>query len=239
MTHSSDANRRTISDHYRNLIVSGGLADGALLPPVVEIAQEYGVSKDVVTRAFRLLQAEGLIRVGRRGALVSSGEPAPDRSSWPEPGFRLLPAHDRVRVVEAGFAPAPEHIAALLQIDPWAAAIRRAVVHLHGDRLPVLYAVSWLHPKLMKSAPELGTTDSTASTDDILSAGLGSGITTDVDEVYARGATVDVARELALGEGAPLLVCCSRRVASTGNIVEVREIFIPADRRLFYGHTER
>ncbi len=239
MTLSSDANRRTIYDHYRNLITNGNLADGALLPPVVELAQEYGVSKDVVTRAFRLLQAEGLIRVGRRGALVSSGEPAPGRDSWPEPGFRLLPVYDRVRVVEAGFVPAPEHVATMLRIDPWVAVIRRAVIHLHGDRLPVLYAVSWLHPELMKSAPELGTTDSTASTDDILSAVPGGGMATNVDEVYARGATVDVARELALGEGAPLLVCCSRRVASTGDIVEVREIFIPADRRLFYGHTER
>jgi GntR family transcriptional regulator len=79
MTVSSDATRYTIADDYRQMILSGELPDGAPLPSVVDIAEQYGVSKDLVTRAFRLLQADGLIRVGRKGALP---RPSMSRLSW-------------------------------------------------------------------------------------------------------------------------------------------------------------
>lgn len=235
MTVSSDANRRTIADDYRQMIVSGELPDGAPLPPVVDIAEQYGVSKDVVTRAFRLLQADGLIRVGRRGALVSAGEVLLTHQSRPRPGTRLVPASNHVQVIAAGFAPAPEHVAVELGIEPLAAAVRRVHVHRQG-RLPVGYAVSWVRAELLKTIPELVEPNSARSTDELLSESAGHAPVSGVDEICARGASVEVARELGISEGAPVLAGYARRLDGAGTVVEFREFFVPADRRLGFAY---
>ena len=235
MTVSSDANRRTIADDYRKMILSGELSDGAPLPPVVDLAQQYGVSKDVVTRAFRLLQADGLIRVGRRGALVSSGEAVLEHGSMPRPGTRIGPTFDHVQVLQAGFAPAPEHVAVELGIEPLTAVACRTHVYRQG-RLPVGYAVSWLHAELVKAIPELVTLESTSSTDELLQDIPGHVPISGADEICARGASVQVARELGISEGAPVLAGRARRVNEASDVVEFREFFIPADRRLGFSY---
>jgi len=234
MTVSDAANRQTIADHYRGLILAGDLGDGAALPPVVDIAQAHGVSKDVVTRAFRLLQSDGLIRVGRKGALVSSGESLPFNTMTPTaPGTKAYPLSDGLRVVAAGLVPAQEYVAVELSVEPLSAVVRRAHVRLQGN-LPVIYTVSWLHADLVKSVPELVSIGSTEGTYELIHRATGHTVTSGVDQVYARGAASEIARELGVGEGAPLLAGCTRWSDDLGTIVEFAEFFVPADRRLTF-----
>lgn len=235
-TTNSAANRQTIAEHYKRLIETGKLVDGAPLPPVVDIAQEHGVSKDVVTRAFRLLQGDGLIRVGRKGAIVCSSVACSfDRQATSAPGIKVVPTSDRVRVVAAGLVPAPEYVAGELDVEPLNAVIRRAYVRLR-DHLPVLYTVSWLLPELVKTAPGLVSLDSVEYTGELLRQATGRPIARGVDQVYARGATADVGRELGVGEGAPLLAGCTRSLDDAGRIVEFGEFFVPADQRLTFSY---
>lgn len=232
---SSTANRQIIADHYRRMILSGQLADGAPLPGVLDIAREHRVSKDMVTRAFRLLQAEGLIRVGRKGALVSAGDVTPtERQAWPALGTRLLPSANNARVIGAELIPAPDQIASELQIEPLTPVVRRTQVHLQGS-LPVLYTVTWFHSDLVKLAPEL-MSRRPVDTESLISKATGHTVSRGVDEICARGATVEIAREFGIGEGAPLLAGYTRYVEEAGSVMEIVEFFVPADRRLTFAH---
>lgn len=235
MTSSSAANRQTVADHYRRLIETGELADGAPLPPVVDIAQEHGVSKDVVTRAFRLLQSDGLIRVGRKGALVSSGDTVSPKLTAMQAGDKGEPTSNRARVVAAGLVPAPEYIALELGLEPLSAVVRRAYVQVH-DSLPVLYTVSWLRPDLVQSVPDLVSPKSVEQTYELIRRATGHPVTRGVDRIYARGATADVGRELGVGEGAPLLAGSTNGIDDTGRVVVFAEFFVPADRRLTFAY---
>ena len=51
-----------IAASLRNRIESGDLAPGAMLPSLNRVAQEEGVSKGTVVRAFAVLRDAGLIR---------------------------------------------------------------------------------------------------------------------------------------------------------------------------------
>jgi len=62
-----------IASHLRRQIVRGELPPGEILPAENKLMEQYGVSRSVLREAFRILEAEGLIRVrrgSRGGALV-------------------------------------------------------------------------------------------------------------------------------------------------------------------------
>ncbi len=50
-----------IVDHYEELILSGALEPGAMLPSIRTIAQERGVSHATVEKALRMLHTRGLV----------------------------------------------------------------------------------------------------------------------------------------------------------------------------------
>ena len=50
-----------ISDHIRRGIIDGSLVDGFLLPSERKLAEELGVHRNTVTRAYMELKGEGLI----------------------------------------------------------------------------------------------------------------------------------------------------------------------------------
>lgn len=55
-----------VADALRRRILSGGIEDGEMLPKQEELFEEFGVSKQSVRAALRILEAEGLITI-RRG----------------------------------------------------------------------------------------------------------------------------------------------------------------------------
>jgi GntR family transcriptional regulator len=62
---------RQIVDGLRILLVNGDLAPGAQLPPVRRLALDLGVHFNTVAEAYRTLEGEGWLEIGRRsGALV-------------------------------------------------------------------------------------------------------------------------------------------------------------------------
>ena len=57
-----------------NLIESGGLAEGERLPTVRSLAADLGVAVNTVARAYRELEAEGLVvTASRAGTVVAPG----------------------------------------------------------------------------------------------------------------------------------------------------------------------
>jgi GntR family transcriptional regulator len=52
---------RQISDHLRELVVSGQVAPGELLPSESQLVQHYGVTRTTIRQALDVLKAEGLV----------------------------------------------------------------------------------------------------------------------------------------------------------------------------------
>ena len=64
---------RQVADEIRALIARGELREGAMLPPVRQVAADLGVNLNTVATAYRELQREGLISVRHgAGATVAS-----------------------------------------------------------------------------------------------------------------------------------------------------------------------
>jgi GntR family transcriptional regulator len=78
---------RQVARQIREMIAFGNLAAGQRLPSVRALASDLGVNQNTVARAYRMLEAEGFLRIRRRsGAVVA----APGASSGPsEAGGRL------------------------------------------------------------------------------------------------------------------------------------------------------
>lgn len=67
-----------VASNLRSRILSGELADGAMLPKQDELLNEFGVSPPCIREAFRILETEGLITVIRGnvgGAIVHVPQP--------------------------------------------------------------------------------------------------------------------------------------------------------------------
>lgn len=61
----------------RRAIAEGELSPGDLLPPVRQLAGDLGINLNTVARAYRELEAEGLVRTMRgRGTVVAAGREA-------------------------------------------------------------------------------------------------------------------------------------------------------------------
>lgn len=61
-----------VEEAIRGMIMGGELAKGDLLPPEVELAQEFGVTGLTVREAFRSLEGAGLLERGLRRRMVVS-----------------------------------------------------------------------------------------------------------------------------------------------------------------------
>jgi len=55
--------RRRVETALRERIAAGEWASGQRLPPVAQLAAEYGVARGTVVSALRLLEADGLVEV--------------------------------------------------------------------------------------------------------------------------------------------------------------------------------
>jgi len=67
---------RQIEDGVRRLVATGGLAPGALMPSVRDLARELGVNPNTVVRAYQHLVEAGVLTVRRGdGTYVSETPP--------------------------------------------------------------------------------------------------------------------------------------------------------------------
>ncbi|MER3389184.1 MAG: GntR family transcriptional regulator [Microcella sp.] len=66
----------------RDAVASGALAPGAKLPPVRRLAEELGLALNTVARAYRELEADGVVETrGRNGTVVSPHGDATERAA--------------------------------------------------------------------------------------------------------------------------------------------------------------
>jgi DNA-binding GntR family transcriptional regulator len=137
-----------IAAHYAELITSGDLQPGALLPSIKTLSQEWSVSTATAEKALRKLRNEGLVRgihgigteVLDRPAPMSSGAQRQDRgrstgSSWG--------SGERSDSHQASVVPAPADVAQALDIKPGSKVIRRSRVYRDRHGI-VAHSTSWI-----------------------------------------------------------------------------------------------
>jgi DNA-binding GntR family transcriptional regulator len=148
-----------IAAHYRDLIASGAIQAGTLLPSIKTLAQDWEVSTATVEKALGKLRAENLVRgihgvgtevIGQPTPL-SSGSQRQDRgqrtgSSWG--------TGERSDSHTASVTAAPEDVAVALGIGRGDRVIRRTRVYRDRHGI-VAHSTSWIPGEFVEILPEL------------------------------------------------------------------------------------
>jgi GntR family transcriptional regulator len=135
-----------IEDALAARIGCGELRVGDRLPPERDLCDHWGVSRGTIRQALDALEARGLIERGvGRGTFVAAGKVEvrlTDVAGFTEQMARAgLQAH--ARVLRAAVGPAPEQVAAALDLDAGALVVRIERLRLAG-KLPLTLEDSWI-----------------------------------------------------------------------------------------------
>ncbi|MCZ7414733.1 GntR family transcriptional regulator [Streptomyces sp. WMMC897] len=222
-----------IAAHYAELITSGQLVPGSLLPSIKSLAQEWKVSTATAEKALRQLRGEGLVR-GIHGigtevvdlpSPMSSGSQRQDRgrhsgSSWG--------AGERSDSHEASVVPAPEYVAHELELEPGQDVVRRRRVYRDRHGI-VAHSTSWIPARYGSLVPQLARSErlSGGTSLQLIAQATGSPITHRIDTASARLLTPEDSALLALDPAnpptEPVVVMTAKFVDDDGNVVEFGE----------------
>ena len=219
-----------IAAHYAELIRSGQLQPGTLMPSIKNLSEKWAVSTATAEKALRRLRDEGLIRgihgigteVLDQPAPMSSGAQRHDRgrrtgSSWG--------AGERSDSHAAALVPAPDEVAEALDIRHGAEVVRRSRVYRdrHGvvaqstSWIPALYGE--LIPQLLANKRLTGGTSL-----QLIAQATGNPISHRIDTASAHLLTPETARLLELDPenlpAEPVVVMTAKFIDDEGNIVE-------------------
>ncbi|MGW3272314.1 GntR family transcriptional regulator [Streptomyces kronopolitis] len=219
-----------IAAHYAELITSGQIQPGSLLPSIKNLSQEWQVSTATAEKALRKLRSEGLVRgihgigteVLDRPAPMSSGSQRQDRgrrsgSSWG--------SGERSDSHQASVVSAPADVAGALGIEPGSDVIRRRRVYRDRHGI-VAHSTSWIPAQYGEMIPQLAKGERlTGGTSlQLIAQATGRPITHRIDSASARLLTPEDAALLELDPAKPptepVVVMTAKFVDSESNVVE-------------------
>ncbi|MEV5140037.1 GntR family transcriptional regulator [Streptomyces syringium] len=217
-----------IAGHYRDLIESGALVAGTLLPSIKNLSEEWSVSTATVEKALRVLKEERLV-AGIHGigtevlgtqVSLSSGAERHDRSSRTQSSWGV---GEKSSGHTAAVVPAPVDVAEVMGITPGADVIRRSRVYrdVHGI---VSHSISWIPARFAVEIPDLARSERLKGgiSLDLIARVTGRHAVRRVDEETARIATTHDLELLELEPGtvAAILVLTARFLDSNGELLE-------------------
>ncbi|MFC9267707.1 GntR family transcriptional regulator [Streptomyces zhihengii] len=219
-----------IAAHYTELIATGALPPGSLLPSIKNLAEEWKVSTATAEKALRKLRNEGLVRgihgigteVLDRPSPMSSGSQRQDRgrrtgSSWGD--------GERSDSHQAVVMPAPADVAHALDISPGSDVVRRTRVYRDRHGI-VAHSTSWIPGRYAQLIPQLAENERLmgGTSLQLITQATGHPISHRIDTASARQLTPEYARLLELDTNdtpaAPVVVMTATFVDSEGQIVE-------------------
>lgn len=239
-----------ITDHFRDLIVRGVLAEGERLPSIPDIAEEFEVAHGTAAKAVTQLQVEGLVRTSPRGTFVEARTRAAsprDRVLSPRDAGADQPTGEEVRVTAAAVVPAPAYVADLFggDLGEPAEVLRREWVTTEETTargvVTVSLSVSW-HPAVLADADaEPGM----LSTEPASVSGVAAAVERELgpvrhcrDFVEARAADAREAGHLGIPTGSAVLAGTSLRWTGGegGRLAEYLEFVMPPRRVLSWDY---
>lgn len=217
-----------IAEHFRDLIGSGALSQGSLLPSIKTLAAEWSVSQATVEKAFRVLRDERLVRgipgigteVMARPVALSSGSERHERSGKTQSSWI---AGEESSGHTARVVAAPDDVAIALGIEPGGDVIRRTRIYRDAHGI-VSYSTSWIPSEFGQVLPELAKNERLKGglSLDLIAQATGRHVAKRVDEETARIATEQDLQvlELAPGTTAAILVLTARFLDLDGQPLE-------------------
>jgi DNA-binding GntR family transcriptional regulator len=221
-----------IVEHYRSKIMSGELKDGDRLPSTRQIIEQWDVAHATAAKALATLRSEGLVETtagGAGGTVVKArdvGYTPRDRMIAVRRRGRIYPPGSFARIIAAELVTEPS--AAILDslgLQAGAAAIRRHRVTFQGDT-PLSVSTSWFSGELASVAPALlGLERITQGTPGYIEQQAGRRIAEGLDKLRVDFADADLAAELGVAEGSPVLAGRNWIRDSDGQVIEYGEYF--------------
>jgi GntR family transcriptional regulator len=229
-----------IADHYRRAIIDGALAEGAKLPAIVKIADEWGVATTTAARGVTQLQVEGFVYSNPQGTFVqarhrAAGSPH-DRLSRVRRGDALTAAAETEHVNTAEMVVAPVYVAELLDLEPGSRVIRREWISILERQLHML-SVSWFRPELAGDVPELLEARPIHEGGPVarIEQVTGRRVTEARDYYEAREADAREANAIGARVGSPILAGTYIWGDESG-VIEYGEFVLPAKRVISYSY---
>ncbi|MEG9551410.1 GntR family transcriptional regulator [Streptomyces fimicarius] len=217
-----------IASHYRDLIGSGELVPGTLLPSIRALADQWDVSTATADRAMKLLRDEKLVHgirgvgteVMARPVSLASGSERHDRSSKTKSSWGV---GEKSSGHTAGMVPCPDDVGHVLGIDPGDDVIRRSRVY-RDDHGIVSHSTSWIPAEFAQVLPELARSERLKGglSLDLIAEATGRQVEQRIDEETARIATQEdlTLLELDAGTVAAILVLTARFLDVDGQLLE-------------------
>lgn len=226
---------------YREQILSGALAEGDVLPSVRKIADEWGLSHATAAKVVKTLGDEGLVTgqpgVGTVVTWNSRHRSAQDRlTAITRTGLIYPPGH-YAAIRSAELISPPDYVVQALGVEPGSMVIRRQRTTYNPDDAPESTSISWFDGALAETCPDLlvadrirkGTVNYIAErTERVLRHGR--------DGVAAARATDEIATELSVEPGAPVLLGRNWWTDATGWVAEFGESIAPEGRWVYYAY---
>ena len=232
---------RQISDHLRDLIVSGKLGQGDQLPSEAQLADHYGITRTTAQAALAVLEAEGLVVAEHGKGRYVRPRPQVRRLGSDRFARRHREAGKAAFVAEveaAGAAPRvdqitvteerpPGEIIKRLGLAPKAKVVVRRRRYLI-DGHPVELATSYIPASLAKGTaiaePDTGPGGIYARLEE-----MGHRLDRFSEEVRARMPLPDEARALLLPSGVPVFQLVRTAYDTEGQAVEVCDTVMSSD----------
>ncbi|GGR45847.1 GntR family transcriptional regulator [Streptomyces netropsis] len=217
-----------IAGHYRDLISSGELPPGALLPSIRAVAHHWEVSTATADRAMKLLREEKLVQ-GIQGIgtevlgppiSLSSGAERHDRSGTTKSSWG---AGEKSSGHTAAIVPAPDSVAPAFGIEPGDDVIRRSRVYRDAHGI-VSHSTSWIPAEFARALPELVRSERLKGglSLDLIAQATGRRVVRRIDEETARIATAEDLELLELEPGtvAAILVLTAQFLDADDQLLE-------------------
>lgn len=202
-----------IADDLAARIRRGEWGPGDQLPGQAALAEEQQVGVQTVSRAFELLQNEGLVVTeSRRGSFVAQPTRIHDAASadWHRRSQEERFGEDRARweTLDAGMSEpdeVPDEVREALALDAEEGAVWRDRRVLDAG-VPAQWHRAWWPGRVGDECPELGDpAPVTPDTDAVIEEATGRWTARGRDRVRSRGASTKDAELLPVERGAPVL----------------------------------
>jgi GntR family transcriptional regulator len=226
-----------ITEHYRQQILAGTLPDGAQLPTIKQLAEEWGVATATASKAVSQLQVEQFVRTSPQGTFVQAVGHVTHTPRDRIVSIRRPVAGEQHRVTAAELVPAPLYVAELMALPVDGQVIRREWItaeHSAGVRRPCRLSVSWFAPELTEQVPELLAAEPIPEGETSrIGAATGRRVTHGHDHLRGRAADAREADALGLAVGSPILAGVHLWSDPDG-VIEYGEWVLPPDRTVSY-----
>ncbi|NKE56576.1 GntR family transcriptional regulator [Lentzea sp. PSKA42] len=227
--------------HIREQIMAGELTEGELVPSARKLATEWGVALATAVKALNTLRAEGLVAgVPGVGTVVTSRErhtSPQDRMLVTHRTGLIYPPGQHARVRSAELVPAPPYVADALGIESGALVIRRTRTTYNSKNQPESTSTSWFNGDLRETCPDLLELKRIKNgTAGYINARTGRRLVHGRDGIAAAAATGEVAAELGIKPGEPVLLGRNWWRDEQGVVAEFGESVAPKERWVFYDY---